>query len=80
MKHSASAYRNSLCHCQVCTDDATARAGRERAARTARLAADPSLAPHGNVHTYDEADRHTALGDAGMVRDLYAAVMQRPTK
>jgi DNA polymerase III epsilon subunit-like protein len=30
--------------------------------------------------TYDEADRHTALGDARMVRDLYDAVMQRPTK
>jgi len=25
--------------------------------------------------TYDEADRHTALGDARMVRDLYDAVM-----
>lgn len=25
--------------------------------------------------TYDEADRHTALGDAKMVRDLYDAVM-----
>jgi hypothetical protein len=27
--------------------------------------------------TYDEADRHTALGDARMVRDLYDAVMTR---
>lgn len=27
--------------------------------------------------TYDEADRHTALGDARMVRDLYDAVMAR---
>jgi DNA polymerase III epsilon subunit-like protein len=26
---------------------------------------------------YDEADRHTALGDARMVRDLYDAVMSR---
>lgn len=28
--------------------------------------------------TYDEADRHTALGDARMVRDLYDAVMGAP--
>lgn len=27
--------------------------------------------------TYNEADRHTALGDARMVRDLYDAVMAR---
>lgn len=27
--------------------------------------------------TYDEADRHTALGDARMVRDLYDAVMTK---
>lgn len=27
--------------------------------------------------TYDEVDRHTALGDARMVRDLYDAVMAR---
>jgi hypothetical protein len=26
--------------------------------------------------TYDEADRHTALGDARMVRDLYDAVLR----
>jgi hypothetical protein len=29
--------------------------------------------------TYDEADRHTALGDARMVRDLYDAVMAGKT-
>jgi len=28
--------------------------------------------------TYDEADRHTALGDARMVRDLYDAVLALP--
>lgn len=28
--------------------------------------------------TYDEADRHTALGDARMVRDLYDAVFNPP--
>lgn len=28
--------------------------------------------------TYDEADRHTALGDARMVRDLYDAVLADP--
>lgn len=31
--------------------------------------------------TYDEADRHTALGDARMVRDLYDAVLtHKPTQ
>lgn len=29
--------------------------------------------------SYDEADRHTALGDARLVRDLYDAVMNRPS-
>ena len=35
---------------------------------------DSLLAVHGL--TYDEADRHTALGDARMVRDLYDAVLK----
>lgn len=30
--------------------------------------------------TYDEADRHTALGDARMVRDLYDAVLAGGTR
>jgi DNA polymerase III epsilon subunit-like protein len=28
---------------------------------------------------YDEAERHTALGDARIVRDLYDAVLSKPT-
>ena len=35
---------------------------------------DDLLADYGLV--YDEADRHTALGDARMVRDLYDAVLK----
>lgn len=30
--------------------------------------------------SYDEADRHTALGDARMVRDLYDAVLGKPAE
>jgi hypothetical protein len=52
VKHGASAYRNGYCRCQVCTDDNTARARRERVARRQRLAADRSLVPHGDAHTY----------------------------
>lgn len=48
MKHGASAYRHGLCRCEVCRADVY----REVSLRAARLAADPSLAPHGDRSTY----------------------------
>lgn len=52
-------------------DVETLAAGRLR--RPPRWDFDALLAAYGLV--YDETDRHTALGDARMVRDLYDAVM-----
>jgi len=52
VKHGASAYRNGRCLCEICTEDHRARHARENASRVARLAADPSLAPHGSRQTY----------------------------
>lgn len=51
-KHGVSAYRNGLCRCSVCTEGNTRRALREKVVRKARLAADPSLRPHGSASTY----------------------------
>lgn len=50
--HGASGYRSYGCRCDVCTAANTERARGERAARKARFADNPNLAPHGSVHTY----------------------------
>jgi hypothetical protein len=52
MRHSASAYRNGRCSCVVCKADHTVRYLAESDARAARLAKDPSIAPHGVWSTY----------------------------
>lgn len=54
-EHGAARYRareKYRCSCDECRDASTARAGSERASRAARLAADPTLAAHGNPSTY----------------------------
>lgn len=50
----AGTYRNQnyACRCDDCTAANTERARRERRSRRERLAADPTLAPHGDVQTY----------------------------
>lgn len=54
MKHGASAYRSRrACRCEVCTEDHLARLRREKSERIGRLRADPTLAPHGRVSTYN---------------------------
>lgn len=40
------------CRCPLCTKANTDRTRRERQDRATRLAADPSLAPHGSYTTY----------------------------
>lgn len=56
MRHGAGAYRRGYCRCRVCKGDHAARTLRERQARRRRLAADPSLAPHGDQYTYKNWD------------------------
>jgi hypothetical protein len=77
MKHGASAYRNSYCRCQVCRDDTAARTRRERAARKEWLAADPSLAPHGNVYTYNNWGCRCGLCTDASKADLKARRARR---
>ena len=50
----ASTYRNPDygCRCEPCTAANTERVRQERQRRAERLAADPSLAPHGSSATY----------------------------
>lgn len=50
----ASTYRSPIykCRCVPCTAANRARQYSENESRTARLLADPSLAPHGKVSTY----------------------------
>jgi len=49
----ASTYRSrSACRCDACREANTARYRAEKQARAARLAVDPTLAPHGKVTTY----------------------------
>lgn len=52
----ASTYRSvpgRNCRCEECRTANTERARAERASRTARLAADPGLIPHGTASTYN---------------------------
>jgi hypothetical protein len=50
--HGASGYTNYHCRCSRCGSGHADQAARMKAARTARLAADPALRPHGSDHTY----------------------------
>ena len=49
--HNYSGYRAG-CRCEQCREDNKQYEARTRAAAIARLAADPTCAPHGRVHTY----------------------------
>lgn len=45
-------YTNHRCKCRPCRDAFAADQQRMRANRAARLAEDPTLAPHGKANTY----------------------------
>lgn len=52
--HGASGYQNYGCRCGRCRRGHAELHARMKAARTARLAADPTLRPHGRDHTYSQ--------------------------
>jgi hypothetical protein len=52
--HGASGYKNYQCRCERCRAAHAAEQYGFRAQRAARLAADPTLRPHGDAHTYHQ--------------------------
>jgi hypothetical protein len=50
--HGSSAYSNGTCRCDICREATRVAHQKAVARRAARLAADPTLRPHGTINTY----------------------------